>query len=82
MLSCKDLVKRLNSKEQATFFQRAEMRVHLMMCKHCSNYAKHLAYMRTNFKKLFSNIMKSDPEKVKGLEEKVIENFKKAGEQD
>lgn len=82
MLSCKDLVKRLNSKEQATFFQRAEMRVHLMMCKHCSAYAKHLTYMRTNFKKLFSNIMKSDLEKVKGLEEKVIKNFKKTGEQD
>lgn len=77
MLSCKEIVKILNSEEKVTLFQRAELRMHLMMCKHCSAYSKHLQALRTGFKKLFSKITRADPRAVKQLEDNVLEKFKK-----
>jgi len=81
MLSCKELVKIMNSKEEMSFFQRAEMRMHLMMCKHCAAYSKHLQIMRKGFKVLFSKISKTEPETIKRIEDQTIEKIKKSSGQ-
>lgn len=77
MLSCKEIVKILNSEEKIPLFQRAELKMHLMMCKHCSAYLKHLHSLRNGFKKLFSKLTQAEPKTVKHLEDKVLDQLKK-----
>jgi len=77
MLTCKDLVREIAESENLSFFKRAEIRTHLLMCKHCSAYAKHLKYMREGFKQLFSNITQTDPEQIKKIEDQVLKRFDK-----
>jgi len=77
MLSCKELLKLINEQENTTFFQRAEMRLHLLMCKHCSNYAKHFQYMRGGFKQLFSKLTETNPQEIERIENEIIENSSK-----
>lgn len=77
MLSCKEIVKIINSEEKIPLFQRAELKMHLMMCKHCAAYSKHLQALRTGFKTLFSKLTRTEPKTVKDLEEKVLDQLKK-----
>lgn len=52
MRSCKE-VSRLISKSQEQklkLMERAELKVHLMMCKHCRNFSKNVSTMRNALK--------------------------------
>lgn len=73
MMSCKELIKNVNSEEELPFFKRAELRMHLMMCKHCSNYVKHLELMKSGFKKLFRRLGQVENSKIRSLEKKILE---------
>lgn len=77
MLPCKDIVKILSSDEKVSFLRRAELRMHLMMCEHCSAYSRHLKSMRKGFKSLFARLTNVTPESVSQLEEHVIKTIKK-----
>lgn len=76
MLSCKEIIKRINSEKQPSFFQKAEMRLHLMMCEHCAAYAKHLGFIQVSFKKLFLKKTKTEEKKIKDLEDQIIKKLK------
>lgn len=80
MLSCKQLVKEINDNENLSFFKRAEIRTHLLMCKHCSAYAKHLKYMREGFKQLFSSVSQTNPEQIKKIEDQVLKKIRGKGD--
>ena len=77
MLSCKEIVQLISSDVELTFMKRAELKVHLMMCKHCSRYSSHLKMITHGFKKLFSEKTKSDPAQVEKIEKEVIEKVKR-----
>ena len=77
MLSCKEIVKILNSEEKVPLFQRAELKMHLMMCKHCSAYSKHLQSLRSGFKKLFSKLTRTEPKTVERIEDEVLDRMRK-----
>lgn len=77
MLSCKEIVKLLNAEESASFFKRAELRMHLLMCEHCAAYSKHLSFLKKGFKKLFARLTQVEPKTVGRIEDKIIEQLKK-----
>ena len=81
MLSCKEIVKLLNSEDKVSFTKRAELRMHLMMCKHCSAYSKHLESMKNGFRDLFKKLTDTDPDHVQELEKKIIEKAKRSSNQ-
>ncbi len=78
MLSCKEIVKILNAEDKASLFQRAELRMHLLMCKHCAAYSKHIKLMKAGFKKLFAKLTEAEPEAIERIEQRAVENFKKS----
>jgi len=55
-----------------SIMRRTELRMHLLMCKHCSNYNKQLKFLKSGMKKLFKQKTNIDSEKVKKLEEEII----------
>ena len=75
MLRCNEIAKILNSDERLSLLKRAELRLHLMMCEHCAAYSKHLNYLKTGFKKLFSHITRIDPSRLESLEDKTIQQI-------
>lgn len=77
MLPCKDIVKIISSHEEISWMRRAELRVHLMMCKHCSNYASHLRMMKEGFKKLFSKITHVNKAQIIQLESEILDELEK-----
>lgn len=76
MLSCKEIVKALNSEEQLSFVKRMEVRLHLMMCDNCSAYSKHLALLKKGMRKLFSKMTQTKPEQIKNLEDNILKKLK------
>jgi NMD protein affecting ribosome stability and mRNA decay len=79
MLSCKEIVHIMSSDQELKFSQKLELRAHLFMCKHCSAYSKQLKAIAIQLRQNFRNITKTDPEHVRDLEKKIIQNAKKSG---
>lgn len=81
MKSCHEIVKIINQQENATFFERAEMKMHLLMCKHCSAYFEHLKLMKNGFKKLFFKLTKTESEKIEKIQNDAIEQLRKGSKE-
>ncbi len=79
MLSCKEIAKILSSGEELSWMKRAELRMHLMMCKLCSLYAQELKMMRNGFKKLFSQLTDVPENDLKRIEDEIVEKIRKTG---
>lgn len=78
MLSCKEVVKTVSSEERTTWRRKLEVRLHLMMCRHCGKYAKQLEILRLSFSKLFSAKSQNvDGKKVREIEDRVIDKVRK-----
>jgi len=78
MKSCKEIAALLAPGNDLSFMERAETRMHLVMCKACQIYQKHLKILSFNYKKqMFKKIEKS-AEKINKLEKDIIEKITKA----
>lgn len=80
MLSCKEISQILASDEDLSIMRRTELRMHLLMCKHCSNYNKQLKFLKKGMQKLFQKRGSYDPEKVKKLENEILQKLLKKDE--
>lgn len=78
MLSCREIAKILSSKEELSLIKRTELRMHLLMCKHCSNYNKQLNLMKESFQNLFKKKSTIEKEKVVKLENDIIKKHVKS----
>ncbi|MGE0634534.1 MAG: zf-HC2 domain-containing protein [Pseudobdellovibrionaceae bacterium] len=79
MLRCHEIVKILSSDEELSFLKRAELKMHLTMCVHCSKYARHLKILKESFTKFFKLTTHVEKDQVTKLENQVIEKIKKSG---
>jgi len=79
MLSCKEVAKSLSSDDELSWIKRAELRMHLMMCKLCSLYAQELKMMKKGFQKLFSQLTEVSESEINRLENEITEKIKKTG---
>lgn len=77
MLSCKEIVKLLSSEVDVPLLKKAELRMHLMMCKHCSRYSKHLRMLSDGFKNLLNKKAQVDAAEVSKLEREVLEKLQR-----
>jgi hypothetical protein len=78
MLNCKEVVKTVSSEGHPGWRRRLEVRLHLMICQHCGNYAKQLEVMKAGFKKIFSSNSRGVEEsKIRELEERVLLQLRK-----
>ncbi|MEK6704986.1 MAG: hypothetical protein AABZ06_04295 [Bdellovibrionota bacterium] len=75
MLPCKEIVRLISSGEYLPLIKKAELRMHLMMCKHCSRYSKHLLMLSDAFRKLFAAKTKMDQTQVESLKKQVLEEI-------
>ncbi len=75
MKTCKEVSELLSRDEELSLFVRAELKMHVMMCKHCFRYAEHLKMMKAGFRNLFSKITTVDNSKVKEMENKIIKKI-------
>lgn len=67
MITCKSVARLLTSDEVTTlgWWRRAEVRMHLLLCKYCSRLARQLRQMRSAVRKTPDS---ADP----GLEDRII----------
>ena len=82
MLTCKEIAFILASKEEISLLKKTELRMHLLMCKHCSNYNKQLIFLNKGMKKLFKEKTKYEPSKINQLEKDIIDKIPKNDEKE
>ena len=72
MISCKNVAKLLMSDELPgqTWWKRAEVRLHLVMCKFCSRLARQIEQLRLGARK-----MRDQNEADTGLEDRLIDRL-------
>lgn len=56
MIPCREVVQILGSGQEASIRKRIEMRIHLMMCRHCTAYFKQLRMLKKISTKIFSSL--------------------------
>lgn len=81
MISCKEIAHILSSEEDLSVMRKAELRMHLLMCKHCSNYNKQLKVLKTGMQTLFRKRSEYDPDKLTELENNILNNIIKKRDQ-
>lgn len=81
MGSCKKIVTILSKSEDISFFKKARLQLHFLLCKNCMRYKKHLKIISIYMKKLFEKRMIVTEEEIKKIEEqnyiKINENNSK-----
>lgn len=77
MRKCREIVEILASGESLSFFGRMELRLHLLMCRHCSQFASHLRIMKESFVKLFRKITDVDRKTIDELENDILRKLDK-----
>ncbi len=77
MSSCKEIVTILSKSEDISFFKKARLQWHFLLCKNCMIYKKHLQIISKCMKKLFENRMIVTQEEIKKIEE---QNYIKTNE--
>ena len=77
MMSCKEVVMAVSSEDRPHWRRKIAIRFHLMICEHCSKFAKHLEILKSGIKALVrSSLKKNDDSKIRDLENKVIDQLK------
>ena len=74
MMTCKEVAEKLSSGVSLSFAQKAELTLHLLMCKNCQVYRKHLLIIADALK----NLAKSrtvDEKTIEGLETQLIKKY-------
>lgn len=77
MLTCKEVVRILGSAQKLSFVQRVNLLLHLLICRQCVSYSKHLKILKQGVKKLFREKAEVTPVMVKELEAKVLKTVYK-----
>jgi len=72
MLTCKQVVRLLGSDEPLTLRQRMSLRFHLMMCRHCSRFSKHLEMVVEGASVLLKKRAEVDKSVVREVEDATI----------
>lgn len=79
MMPCKEVARILSSETDIGIVRRAELKMHLIMCKHCSAYNQNLIAMSKGFKRLFQKITLAEPQTIEKLENEVLTKLRKQG---
>lgn len=77
MLSCKEIVTIVSSDEDVAWTKLIHVRFHLMMCRHCSRYAKQIKLLRSSAKQLVNaRYSEVDELKLREIEKRAIDQIK------
>ncbi len=78
MLRCKDFVKIVSVEEPRAWRRRLELRLHMMMCRHCRNFARQMEMLRSGVKSIFhSESSDAETAKIKEMEDRIVDQLKK-----
>lgn len=77
MLTCKEVVKVVSSDDRASWRKRLQVRMHLLICRHCRKYVQQLEHLGTGVRRLFrpsKNHEHSD--EIQRIEAEVLKRIK------
>ncbi len=75
MRSCREIIRIVDQQTELSFLQRLEVRFHLIICRRCLLFAKHLRIIKKSYRRLLnSRIVKI--EQLKDLEQRIIKDLK------
>ncbi len=76
MRSCREIIKIVDHQEDLSFFQRLEVMLHLMMCRHCYRFAKHLKIIKRGYGAFIKKKLDNEKNNISQIEKKIISKFK------
>ncbi len=76
MRSCREIIRIVDSQEDLTLLQRMEVRMHLIICRRCLRFAKHLKIIKKSFRQFIDNRF-SKVGDLRDLELRIIKNITK-----
>lgn len=76
MKSCKEITELIATDKTLSFKSKVELRLHLMICKHCHAYSEQLKIMNLQYKKVFKKISETNQKHLHQLENEVIDRLK------
>lgn len=77
LFSCKDISKVACHKDDLSFAERVNFKLHLFICVKCRNYTASIEQVGKSFTDVIKKRRSISSEKISELEERVLENLKK-----
>ncbi|MEP6834290.1 MAG: hypothetical protein ABJB74_12920 [Gemmatimonas sp.] len=83
MLSCKEITRLCASEDirQATFARRVEVRLHLLMCRHCRRYVRELSAIGVAARRAFAK-RSTHTDTPSPLEQRLIADIRRMDSRD
>lgn len=80
MLNCKQTTEVVSKRldRELSWLERFNLKLHLIICKHCRNYAKHLSFLHAFSNKADQHIEQRDQALSHECKERLQEAIKKA----
>lgn len=73
MLSCKEVVRAVSSDQELSFMRRLELKLHFMMCKHCSRYLRQIKILKKSVREYAGTSAEKSAPYVAEIEKKVLD---------
>ncbi len=79
MQNCKKTIEILTSGEKLSMPQKLMLQMHLLLCKNCKYFSKHMKVMKECYSKLFQSKTELSKEQLAEAESTILEklNFRK-----
>ncbi len=80
MFTCREVTEICASDKELSGWPKVKLKMHLFICKACSNYAKQIALLKEALKHRAEKIAAEEDEHIKRIEEITLKKIKKGGE--
>lgn len=78
MFTCREVTEICASERPLSRMERLKLKLHLLICHACSSYQRQMELLRRSFKRRSDDIVESEQQQIHELEQKIIEQIKKA----
>lgn len=78
MFTCREVTEISASERQLSRMERLKLKFHLLICHACSSYQGQMEMLRKSFNRRSNDIVESEQQQIHELEQRIIEQIKKA----
>ena len=80
MFSCRDISKLACHKDDMSFSQKLNFKIHLFMCEKCRNYTSSIDLIGKSFGSVIKSRREVSKDNIDNLENRVLESLRKKNE--
>ena len=76
MISCEEVSKILTSNQKMGFFKKVQLKMHVLICQHCTDYKHQMIFINKSAKKIPLTLIKTNSNQIERSKEEVLKRLR------